>query len=333
MGNPPYQMQATSTGQQGDPIYQYFWLSARDVAAVQSMVFLSTWAYAGSFSKGREIDEMQAELQDGRIIRVEVFSSKTPDCTLFPNAGTGPVSIVTADHNPHHSTRIFYDGLEVVTRTPADQQEAIRNGSALEEVVDLTSIRDMAPCNLQLIGSSGQGIAGIRTDNTCKMTPLRLFRDGMTINVSDYNLTDGQFLLVQNNRIGKGGSAAIYKMDGVNDLPTAAKNILNQWKVALNYRGVPTILPPRVVPGRIRPIIYSAPSKNLVDNFLSYWDTVFRCYLSQKSEQVPDLSEVENPRTHKIGWLSDWTDGDLKIVFKDVLTEDDWKHIEDAIAS
>lgn len=43
---------------------------------------------------------------------------------------------------------------------------------------------------------------------------------------------------------------------------------------------------------------------------------------------VPDLATVTNPRTGLVGYESDWTDEDLKKLFEDVLTEDDWKYIE-----
>lgn len=43
---------------------------------------------------------------------------------------------------------------------------------------------------------------------------------------------------------------------------------------------------------------------------------------------VPDLATVTNPRTGLVGYESDWTDDDLKMLFEGVLTEEDWKYIE-----
>lgn len=81
-------------------------------------------------------------------------------------------------------------------------------------------------------------------------------------------------------------------------------------------------------------------SRLRADNMLSYVSTAFAEYcmrsslparMSAVAANLPDVSSTLNPRTGKIGWDSDWTDDDLKILFKDVLTEDDWKRIEDSV--
>jgi hypothetical protein len=43
---------------------------------------------------------------------------------------------------------------------------------------------------------------------------------------------------------------------------------------------------------------------------------------------VPDLAKCKNLRTGLVGWESDWNDEDLKQLFKEVLTDDDWEYIE-----
>ncbi|MDE6476618.1 MAG: hypothetical protein K2L48_00165 [Mycoplasmoidaceae bacterium] len=49
-------------------------------------------------------------------------------------------------------------------------------------------------------------------------------------------------------------------------------------------------------------------------------------------KHVPDLSDVKNPRTGKIGWDSDWTNEDLKKIFS-FIHEDEWKYIEEKALS
>ena len=44
---------------------------------------------------------------------------------------------------------------------------------------------------------------------------------------------------------------------------------------------------------------------------------------------VPNFKDTLNPRTNLVGWNSDWNDEDLKIIFKDILTEDDWIYISE----
>lgn len=80
-------------------------------------------------------------------------------------------------------------------------------------------------------------------------------------------------------------------------------------------------------------------SREEAQNFRSYLGTLFYRGLlamgtvSQNATRsthrfVPDLSNVCNPRTKKVGWNSDWTDDDLKELFKEVLTDEDWAYIE-----
>lgn len=80
-------------------------------------------------------------------------------------------------------------------------------------------------------------------------------------------------------------------------------------------------------------------TKQEVEGFNSYVQTYFYRYLlslrivshiayANIHRFVPDLKEVKNPRTGKIGYQSDWTDDDLVELFKDSLTHDDWRHIK-----
>lgn len=80
-------------------------------------------------------------------------------------------------------------------------------------------------------------------------------------------------------------------------------------------------------------------SKIEAESYVSYATTYFYRYLlvlrrvSQNAYPnihrfVPDLKDVKNPRTGKIGYQSDWIDDDLVEIFKDVLTPEDWCHIK-----
>lgn len=73
------------------------------------------------------------------------------------------------------------------------------------------------------------------------------------------------------------------------------------------------------------------------ENFKTFVETKFAYTLiastvrgrgNAYSDLLPDLSESFNPRTGLVGYESDWTDEDLKKLFEDVLTEEDWKYIE-----
>lgn len=78
---------------------------------------------------------------------------------------------------------------------------------------------------------------------------------------------------------------------------------------------------------------------NECDNFVTYFTTYFYRFCTTETATnwdamrsihrfVPNLTNVENPRTGLTGWDSDWTDEDLKVLLKDYLTEDDWEYIE-----
>jgi hypothetical protein len=86
-------------------------------------------------------------------------------------------------------------------------------------------------------------------------------------------------------------------------------------------------------------ICRSFDSKIEAENYVSYATTYFYRYLlvlrrvSQIASPnihrfVPDLKDVKNPRTGKVGYQSDWIDDDLVEIFKDVLTPEDWCHIK-----
>lgn len=80
------------------------------------------------------------------------------------------------------------------------------------------------------------------------------------------------------------------------------------------------------------------------EGFLSYLRTYFYRYLTSLRRVsliayanvhrwVPDIATLENPRTKKMGYLSDWTDDDLREAFGDLLTDDDWLHIKSTAIS
>lgn len=78
---------------------------------------------------------------------------------------------------------------------------------------------------------------------------------------------------------------------------------------------------------------------NEAKNFQTYLKTYLYRYLlnvtsinlsscSISHRNVPDLSEVKNPRTNKIGWNSDWTNEDLKKIFNSI-TDNEWEYIKE----
>ncbi len=80
-------------------------------------------------------------------------------------------------------------------------------------------------------------------------------------------------------------------------------------------------------------------SEEEVKSYYSYLKTYFYRYListrtvshnalANAHRFIPDLVDIVNPRTGKKGYESDWTDDDLRIIFKDVLTDDDWRYIK-----
>lgn len=79
-------------------------------------------------------------------------------------------------------------------------------------------------------------------------------------------------------------------------------------------------------------------------NFHSYLKTFFYRYLLNLKATgvsvvasahllVPDLSSVRNIVTQRIGWDSSWSDEDLKVMLKEVLTESDWERISEVALS
>ena len=74
------------------------------------------------------------------------------------------------------------------------------------------------------------------------------------------------------------------------------------------------------------------------ENFISYFKTfLYRFLISKMANDqnacrhihklCPNLSNIKNPRTNKIGWNSDWTNEDIKVIMP-FITNDEWLYIE-----
>jgi hypothetical protein len=120
---------------------------------------------------------------------------------------------------------------------------------------------------------------------------------------------------------------------------------LSKWKALIpktNAHFIYRNLGPIAEPGSLSTntwLCRSFDSEIEVVNFQSYIKTYFYRFLisirgvshnalANVHRFVPDLINVTNPRTGLVGYNSDWTNEDLKKLFKDVLTDDDWAYIE-----
>ena len=80
-------------------------------------------------------------------------------------------------------------------------------------------------------------------------------------------------------------------------------------------------------------------SEEQCNNFIFFFKTLFYRFCEVKTatdhnayrvvhSNIPNLKNIKNPRTDKIGWDSDWNEDDLKKLFT-FITEDEWKYIEE----
>ena len=129
-----------------------------------------------------------------------------------------------------------------------------------------------------------------------------------------------------------------------NDYPSLKLKHADKWKLIWPKSGAPANYRSTIVlePGQICSDTFIGcwfNSRQQVENFRTYFQTLFYRFsisetatdhnaISLVHRHLPDLVNIKNPRTGMIGWDSTWTDSDIEILLKDVLTEEDWQYIK-----
>lgn len=341
IGNPPYQI---DTGGKRHQIYGDFYQVVKGLGRYTSLIFPLGWQTTTGRASGsvHHID-MRA---DRNIVSVNNYfeDPKESDIIIFDGTGTGGVNIVLRDNEYDNGGLVdYYEYGEFVEKRDlsevkywSDETEEIFN--KLSEWMDSSGVRsvseDVSPRGTHLPSSRIFGEEKYQDFVSASEKPGYILCYGSmpesvgTVERSTY----GWFWIDK-------------KFDKLK-LQEDSKFSYNRYKVVFGQAGGANttwrkafVAPKDSVVTASYLGIYFDTEKE-AQNFMGYIRTLLYRFAHGESAPthhtspsthrfVPDLSTIKNPRTGLVGWDSDWTDDDLKQLFNDVLTAEDWKYIEE----
>lgn len=328
VSNPPYQISNEGNSHQ---VYPYFYEVSCLLGDRVSMVYPLGWQTSSGAGTGSGFHkEMRSDLHLSRVNNF--YENQDSPEILFVGAGTGGVSIVLWSKDYSSELTDFYEYGEFVEKK--DFSKVViwsdETNKLFEKIENWRDQEAISSVKSKVTGRDTFGLSGTYTSNPQKAE--------YSITTKDHSDTSVKFW-TRNKHDSKYSWWFIPKT-------TESLRIHNSdlWKLVWPKSGAPT---------NWRRTMIFAPNEFFSDtficaffetkaeaeNFESYFKTKFYRFMISEtaSDQnaystvhrfVPDLAEVTNPRTGLVGYASDWTDEDLKKLFEDVLTPDDWDYIE-----
>lgn len=337
VSNPPYQV---ATGGKNHQIYADFYIVGREITQYLSMIFPLGWQTSTGRASGSS--EHKNIREDRAIVSVDnYYENRSSPVLLFPSAGTGGVNIVFCNDERINDKSKFYEyGVFVEEKDLSKVKYWDENSQEIFNKIVIWINKNACKSADKIISPQATHLystAVTSSKDYSKYVSPKPFKNwvkcwGALPNKKGYGWSfidpEMKELSLNKNSFNYTDYKVIF---GIAAGPYAV------WRKAF------IIEPNSVYTGAF----IGAYFKTLIEaqNFLSYMKTLFyRMSISEASTNintvssihrfVPDLAEVTNPRTGLVGYESDWTDDDLKILFKDVLTDEDWEYIEaTAIAS
>lgn len=353
ISNPPYQINLTETTSKAKPIWQHFLMLAADISKHVAMINPARWQKGGA---GAGLLPVKNWLMSNPNFQKVI---NMPSAEIFPTASiAGEVSIEVIDNtktfvNPKIGTWDKTNGWskedDFILSDDIDIPLSETDKAIVEKIV-AAHIGDNFEKEIWVGGQdqktkkiASQPVGDQRADFGI-MGP-RLHRD------TDYFITESEkqkgieYVKIWYGEKGSNKLSARY-IPKTELQDTEKNNIrLPKWKTLMPKTGANFLyrnLGPIGEPNSLSTntwLCRSFDSKEEVEGFNSYIKTYFYRYLvsirnvthnalANVHRFVPDVSQRLNARTGKVGYKSDWIDDDLVVLFKDVLTVDDWKHIK-----
>lgn len=335
MGNPPYQMQASELGMQTVDLFPSFTLLSVDLANLTSLLEpIGRWWQNGKKELHKSL------LSSRRVVSLDYWPVSSLG-RLFCGQPVGVadgVGVLVIGQERHDVIRMSMEG---------SPRETVEYASLLSK-----------PCT-PLTAIDNKILTSIASAGFPRWKDHYVVRSGDLHGLTGAGLAEHVLKEVPGDSVPPEGTVKIYSTTSSNlgdkskywlvDEDVIAGNMTRGFKVCFGESMIENpsrayrtyVLDDKTTFGHSTVMLAAVDDRRQADNMLSYVSTAFAEYcmrsslaarMSTVAANLPDVSSTLNPRTGKIGWDSDWTDGDLKIVFKDVLTEDDWKHIEDTVA-
>lgn len=337
VSNPPYQM---DTGGKRHQVYADFYMVGSNISVLLSMVFPKGWQTSTGRASGSSLHSTIRE--DKAIVSVDNYDEEPGSpMILFEGAGTGGVNLVLRDRDVDSSMVKFLEFGQLV-----DAERDMTVVKYWNETTDIIFNKISEWINEHGLTDMSTSVSPWGTH----LPSSKIFGEPLYQEYISKIKEDGYIACYGSmpDDIGRSKYGWFYIDKNAPDLKLQENTPFDyrKFKVIFGVAGGANaiyrkaiILEPNTISSAAFIGVYFNNEKQAA-NFLSYLKTYFyRALLFETSSNkinvyanvhrfVPDLSTVTNPRTNKIGWDSDWTDDDLKILFKDVLTERDWAYIE-----
>lgn len=354
ISNPPYQIAA---GNRNHQIYADFWLLSLEMARNVCMIFPLGWQKSSGHASGSSRHYLLRN--DKHIISVENFTEDNKTSVrLFPTASTGGVNIVLWNETYNNNGYVDFcvNGEKMQKKDLTDIQDYSEQTkiifNKLEEYINSNSTNlSEKKANMEQI-ISGRNPCGLETsilDPNRKPNELQFSPFDGAIKFWGCDQSDNKYKWFY---ITEKFNATILKNNQKKTKPIHIKMTKNNeekykviwpksgawanWRDAGSIDKCPIIKPHEYFTDTFINIYLN--SEDECNNFITYFRTylyrfcISECAISHNAccivhKFVPNLSNIENPRTHKIGWNSKWTNDDLKKLFT-TITPDEWEYIK-----
>lgn len=329
LSNPPYQISNEGNNHQ---VYGDFYIIGRIVGIKLSMIFPLGWQTSSGQGTGSTYHKSMRD--DKSMVSVDnYYENKNSPILVFPEAGTGGVSIVFADSSRSDSNTVIFYEYGISVDENKDLTKVVYWSDKTQKIFEsIHSVLSTGTMDSKISGRAYFGLYGYFTTdpkrNEYALVSSDYFNNSIKFWSRNKNDSRYSWWYISNDLISK----KINQKDA------------SSWKVVwpksgawANHRRSMVFKPDELFSDTFICAFFD--SKDHANNFQTYFRTLFYRFIISETaadqnayagvhRYVPDLSTIQNPRTGKIGWESDWTDEDLKILFKDVLTDEDWEYIE-----
>lgn len=329
VGNPPYQIQ---TGGKTHQTYAEHYLATRKLSKKASLIFPIGWQTSTGKASGS--NRHQEIRNDPHIISIDNYPQNL-DTYPFKNIHTGGVNILLRDQDHHSATVQLYENRRLIN--PHHDPRTIQRYNPKTEVIFKKLSKWMK--EHEVLGMSEKvsprnpfGITGPMLSDPNK-------REEIGVRETPF---PGSIALYGKNELGED---KFYYLS--ENFPKLKREGLDKYKLAWprsgayrSWRATIILEPGQATTDRFLHVTFE--SNREAENFLSYLKTKLYRFINVEAatgrdamrkvhKYSPDLSNITNPRTGKVGWESDWTDDDLKELFEGLLSKEEWEYIEQVV--
>ena len=330
ISNPPYQKRNYSNTNSMQ-VYPRFWFNSNHISDKTIMIFPLGWQLSVGNASGSTKHKFMRS--DNRIVFVDnYYEDKSSPIRIFNGVGTRGVNIILTDNNYYNNglVKFFEYSVYKEDKNLKDQKHWSKTTDIIfnkinDFMVDnnMSVVKDIVSSS-HSFGVKNYMIKKDREDNI-------YFNDNYVKNsfkvLCLVESCDHKFLYVDK-------SAPFLKDVGFNKYKSVFPRT-GAWRM---WRYCRVLNPGELISDTFLCVNFNTYEEAY--NYNSYIKTYFfRFILTETApahnvskhthKNIPDLKNIVNPRTGLTGYHSSWTDNDLKLLFKDYLSDNDWDYIKE----